>query len=120
MLTPEIVEDPTPLLTTLIGLLDPAPVTLPASEIFPVPELRMAGELNVPLFVIPVFASPRVMLALVVAIVPWVMIEAGAVTSRPLVNVEISELPLPSVTVPVLRNVVAPPMVLFDPVIDTL
>ena len=70
VLTPETVVTPTPDVITFKGLLLPSPVTFPDKLIIPVPALRMAGLLNVPLFVIAVLASPKVIVVLVVATVP--------------------------------------------------
>ena len=69
-MTPDTVVKPTPEVMTFKGLLLPFPVTFPARLIIPAPALRIAGLLNVPLFVITVLASPKVIVVLVVATVP--------------------------------------------------
>ena len=70
VLTPETVVKPAPEVITFKGLMLPFPVTFPAKLITPVPALKMAGLTDVPLFVIPVLASPKVIVVLVVATVP--------------------------------------------------
>ena len=114
---PETSEEPAPDVINESGLLLPEPDTFPARIILPVPALSTEGKLKVPVFVIPVFESPKVMLALVVATVPRMLKEEGSVTLRPPEKVTTSVSLFPKSRVPVLMNVLAPAMVLLLPVI---
>ena len=76
----------------------------------PLPALRMVSLLSV--------IAPKVSVAFVVCSVPPANNAAGAVATRPPVNVVVSPVPFPNVTVlpaPVFVNVVAPPIVVFVP-----
>ena len=53
-------------------------------------------------------------------IVPAMFLLDGALATTPPVNASVSLASLPSVSVPVLANVVAPAILLLAPVIDTL
>ena len=68
----------------------------------------------------PVLASPKVITPVPAAVtVPFKLMLLGAIATTPPVNA-VASLPFPRVTVPVLEKVVAPAIVLLDPLNTTL
>ena len=112
VLAPEIVVKPAP---EVLGVKLKAPEIIPGSAILPIPAFRVVSAPRIT----PVFASPRVMRVLVVATVPLIETEEGAVTLRPPVKVNVSP-PSPRVTVPVLRKSTLLAKVLPVPVMLTV
>ena len=113
------------------------PVTEDKLNVFalPVPTVRVTPSAKVaapkviaPVDVPPTVESPETVTALVpklitpvpaAVIVPLIIFELGAVAVTPPVNAVVSP-PFPRVTVPVLEKVVAPAIVLLDPLNTTL
>ena len=126
----------------LIVKLDAVPLAVPVTEdklnvfALPVPTVRVTPSAKVaapkvifpvdvpptvelPPTLIPVLASPKVITPVPAAVtVPFKLMLLGAVATTPPVNA-IASPPFPNVTVPELLNVVAPAIVLLDPLNTT-
>ena len=97
VLAPEILVTPG---AAVVGVRLKAPEITPSRLIFPVPALRVILVARIT----PVFASPKTMSVFVVATVPSMVTEEGAVTIKPPVKVVVSPELLFKITAPVLRN----------------
>ena len=92
-----------------------APETTPFRLIFPVPAFSVVSLPRIT----PVLESPKIILEFVAAIVPFMVIEEGAVTTSPPAKVELSDIALFKATVPVLRNSTFCAKVFPVPVMET-
>ena len=109
----------------VIGVAAPAPtvnVTPSAKVAAPkvICPVDVPPTVELPPTLMPVLASPKVITPVPAAVtVPFKLMLLGAVATTPPVNAIVS-LPFPRVTVPVLEKVVAPAIVLLDPLNTTL
>ena len=112
VLAPEIVVNPG---EEVMGVKLEAPETNPFRLIFPVPAFRVVSFARI----IPVPETPKIMLEFVAAIVPFIVIKEGAVTTSPPAKVVLSVMVPFKATVLVLRNSTFCAKVFPVPVMDT-
>ena len=99
----------------VMGVKLEAPETNPFRLIFPEPAFSVVSVARIT----PVLESPKIMLEFVAAIVPFIVIDEGAVTTTPPEKVVLSDIVLFKVTDPVLRKSTFKAKVLPVPVMDT-